>query len=53
MMCGATVPDNLQRKIALEAISCATQLDGLVMVEVSGKTDMHDVHMFGANPSWA
>ncbi len=32
MMGGAMVPDNLQSKVALEAISCATQLDGLVVV---------------------
>ena len=53
MMGGAMVPDNLWSKVTLEAISCATQLDGLVVVEVGGKTATHDMHMFGANPSWA
>ena len=53
MMGGAMVPDNLQSKVALEAISCATQLDGLVVVEVGGKTAMCDRHMFGVNHSWA
>jgi len=32
MMGGAMVPDDLKSKVALEAISHATQLDGLVVV---------------------
>ena len=44
MMGGAMMPD---------AISCSTQLDGLVVVEVGGKTATCHVHMFGENPSWA
>jgi hypothetical protein len=32
MMEGAMVPDDLKSKVALEAISYATQLDGLVVV---------------------
>ncbi len=44
---------DMQSKVALEAISWTTQLDGLVMVEAGGKTATRDVHMFGANPSWA
>ena len=47
------VPDDLKPKVALEAISCATQLDGLVVVDVKGKIATHDKHMFGANPSWS
>ena len=52
MMGGAMVPDNLWSKVPLEAISCTAQLDGLIVVEVGGKTATHDTHMFGANPSW-
>ena len=53
MMGGAMVPDDLKSKVALEAISCATQLDGLVVVEVKGKIATRDKHMFGANPAWS
>ena len=53
-MMGATrVPEDIKSKVALEAIACATQLDGLVVVDVKGKMATRDVHMFGANPSWA
>ena len=44
------VPDDVQAKVALNKKSCATQLDGLAMVEVSGKIVMRDMYMFGANP---
>jgi hypothetical protein len=55
MMGGATMmaPDDLCTKVALETIAWATQLDGLVVVGVSGKTAMHDMHMFGAHPKWS
>ena len=53
MMGGAMVPDDLKSKVALEAISCATQLDGLVVVEVKGKIATRDMHMCGANPAWS
>jgi hypothetical protein len=43
MMGGAMVPDDLTSKVALEEISCATQLDGLVMVKIKGKLAMHDI----------
>ena len=36
MMGGALVPDDLRVKVALEAIACATQLDGLVVIDVNG-----------------
>ena len=52
MMGGAVVPDDLWSKVALEAISCATQFDGIVVVEVGAKTATRDVHMIGANPFW-
>ena len=47
------VPDDLKSKVALEAISCAIQLDGLVVGEIKGKIAMPDAHMFGANQMWA
>ena len=47
------VLDNLQSKVALKAISCAMQLDGLVVVEIKGKLATCDMHMFGANPMWS
>ena len=52
MMGGALIPDDLHGKVALEAVACATQLDGLVVIEVSGKIAMRDVHMFSVNPKW-
>jgi len=39
--------------VALETISCATQLDGLVVVELKGKLATCDMHLFGANPTWS
>jgi hypothetical protein len=37
MMGGTLIPDDLHVKVALEAIACMTQLDGLVMINVNGK----------------
>ena len=37
MMGGALVPDNMHAKVALEAIACTTQLDGLDLIDVNGK----------------
>ena len=34
------------------AITCVTQLDGLVMVEIGGKTTTCDMHVFDKKPSW-
>jgi hypothetical protein len=53
MMGGAMAPEDIKSKVALEAISCATQLDGLVVVEMKGKLATHDMHLFGANPTWS
>ena len=50
IMGGAKVLDGVCYKVALEALVCATQLDGLVMVEIGDKCAMRDVHMFDANP---
>ena len=53
MMGGAMVPEDLKSKVALQAISCATQLDGLVVVEIKGKLATRGMHLFGANPTWS
>ena len=37
----------------IEAISCATQLDRLVVVKVGRKITTNDNHMFGDNPTWS
>ena len=37
MIGGAMVPEDLKSKVTLKAISCATQLDGLVMVKIKRK----------------
>jgi hypothetical protein len=42
----------LRAKVALEGNACATQLDGLVVIDVNGKEATRDMHMFGANPKW-
>ena len=52
MMGVALVPDDMCRKVTLGAIVCATQLDGLIMIEINGKYTMHHTHMFGVNPKW-
>ena len=38
MMGAAHVPDDVRGKLAIEAIKCATQLDGLRVITVGGKT---------------
>ena len=53
MMGAAHVPDDVRGKLAIEAIKCATQLDGLRVITVSGKTATRDVHVFKSNPNWA
>ena len=47
------VPDDLKSKVALKAISCDMQLNGLVVVDIKGKLATRDMHMFGANPTWS
>ena len=53
MMGEAMVPEDIKSKVALEAISCATQLDGLVVVKIKGKLATWDMHLFGVNPTWS
>lgn len=44
------VPTNVQGIVALEDVAHATQLDGLITVDINRKQATHDVHMYGANP---
>ena len=53
MMGGAMVPEDLKSKVALKAIACATQLDGLVVVKIKSKLATRDMHLFGGNPTWS
>ncbi len=53
MMGAANVPDDTRGKLAIEAIKCATQLDGLRVITVGDKTATRDVHVFKSNPNWA
>ena len=46
------MPDDMHGKIVLEAIACATQLDGSFVLDMNGKIAMHDVYIFGVNPKW-
>jgi hypothetical protein len=52
MMGGAWLPDDMHKKVALEAIVGATQLDGIVVIDINGRLATHDVHMIGVNPKW-
>jgi hypothetical protein len=47
---GAKVLDGMHHNVALEDKPCATQQDGLVVVEIGDKNATGDVHVFGVNP---
>ena len=47
------VPEDLRSTVALKTMTCATQLDGLVVVKIKGKLATRDMHLFGANPTWS
>ena len=53
MMGAVHIPDDIQGKVAIKAIKCATQLDGLNIVIVGGMTGMRDFHVFGSNSNWS
>ena len=53
MMGAMHASDENRGQVAIKAIKCAKQLDGLQIVTVKGKTCTHDVHVFGSNPKWA
>ena len=46
MMSAANIPVGTRGKVAIEAIKCATQLDGLVIVKVEGKSQARDMHVY-------
>ena len=52
LMNAAWVPDDSRGKVAVEALRCATQLDGLRVVEVKGVKLTRDMHVYGSNPTW-
>ena len=47
------VPAELQGQVAVEALKCATQLDGLRVVEIKGIKQTCDTHAHGKTPKWA
>eukprot|EP01082_Thalassiosira_pseudonana_P000277 g29.t1 g29 contig1:64548-67487(+) len=53
MMGAAYIPGGVRGKVVIEALQCATMLDGLVAVTVNGVTATRDEHVFKSNPKWA
>jgi hypothetical protein len=53
MMGAAFVPVEERGKVSIEAIKCATQLDGLRIVTINGVTATRDFHVYSVNPSWS
>ena len=52
MMSAANIPTGTRGKVAIEAIKCATQLDGLVIVKVDGESKARDMHVYDKLPKW-
>ena len=52
-MGAAHVPTDIRGKVAIEAIKCATQLDGLVVVKLGDKIGTRDEYVFEANLKWS
>ena len=53
MMSAAYVPGDKQGKVVIEAIKCATMLDGLTTVKFGDKDASHDIHVFGTLSKWS
>ncbi len=53
VMGAAYVPDDKRGKVVIEAIKCATMLDGLTMVKLGDKDAPSDMHVFGTLPKWS
>ena len=53
LMGAAGIPIHIRSKVAIEAIKCATQLDGLSVTKMGDKLESQDVHVYGKNPKWA
>jgi hypothetical protein len=52
-MVNANSPVKYRYHLFREAFSTATDLDGLVVIEVKGKMATRYMHMYGKNPAWA
>ena len=57
MMGAANIPPEKRRYVVVEALKCATQLDGLRVIELVGETGTvrrmtRDEWVLGANPKW-
>ena len=53
MMHQANVPVSIRYKIYPKVLTCATKLDGLVMIDVNGKTKSRYEHFFGSRPKFS
>jgi len=53
MIGAAHVPTDVHGKVAIKAIKCVTQLDGLVVVKLGNKTGTRDEHVFEAYLKWS
>ena len=49
---GANIPTGIRAKVAIESIKCATQLNGLCVIELNGVSSSRDIHVYGTNPKW-
>jgi hypothetical protein len=51
-MVKANIPEKYRYHFFREAFCTATDLDGLVVIEVNGKRETRFFHMFGKLPEW-
>ena len=57
MMGDANMPPGKRRPVVIEALKCATQLDGLRVIELKGESGTvrrmtRDEWVLGSNPKW-
>jgi hypothetical protein len=53
LMVKAYIPEKYRYHFFREAFCTATDLDGLVVIEVNGERETRFFHMFGKTPEWA
>ena len=53
MIGAANIPNDSQGKVAVEALKCTTQLDGLRVVTLGEETATQDIFMFGKFQGWS
>lgn len=53
LMHAAGIPRDFRAKLAIEAIKCATLLDGLTVVTIDNVTATRDTHVYGDDPGWS